>query len=637
VSPNGQCEGCGVDLQMANPDAPGYFRVPEKLLVEIWARRDGGPSGAAGGGRGEAGAFGEGDGGEEDDGLSLEDLEAGALDAPGGLNDGWDAGADDDGPGPGDGPGDSPGELDGEGIVRMVIDDPELDRKLGVKQRGRVTDDDIFRMMDEEATLLEEMGAGGLEGNYGGEGVGVGDAYGELAGAWLAGGGGRRKGGSADGDMEGRPRVMCARCFSLINYGRVKSAEAEAALPGFDIRRRVGRKLEALRGRKGVLAVVVDVSDFDGSLPRWALAQILPRNAEGAPVTVPGISLVVVANKVDLLPRQVSKHRLEQWIRRRARQGGLPRPDAVVLTSALSGFGIARAKEEIEALAGERGQVFVVGAQNAGKSSVLNAVSQAGGAGTLKLTTAALPGTTLGVVEVKGLLSGKARVFDTPGVPHGYQLSSRLTKEELDLAMPRKQLRPRTYRLGPGKSVSVGGLARLDVTESDGATIYLTVWASQMMVLHMGATDKSAELWSKHLGANLRPPASADRVAELGGMVPTDVTVEGDDWTRSGTDIHIAGLGWAAVGCKGKATVRVWAPKGVALTTRESLVPDYADQFERPGFSENSKVLKYDGGAAAREGQGKGKRGGKGAARGQGPTVGAKRGGGGRGRGARGG
>ena len=107
---------------------------------------------------------------------------------------------------------------------------------------------------------------------------------------------------------------------SLINYGRVKSAEAEALLPEFDLRRRVGRKLESLRGRKGVVAVVVDVADFDGSLPRWALQQLLPRDAEGRACTTPGVRLVVLANKVDLLPRYVSADRLEMWVRRRARQ-----------------------------------------------------------------------------------------------------------------------------------------------------------------------------------------------------------------------------------------------------------------------------------------------------------------------------
>jgi hypothetical protein len=46
-----------------------------------------------------------------------------------------------------------------------------------------------------------------------------------------------------------------------------------------------------------------------------------------------------------------------------------------------------------------------------------------------------------------------------------------------------------------------------------------------------------------------------------------------------------AGLGWIAVGVKGAAEFRVWVAPGVQVTTRAALVPDYARDFCRPGFS----------------------------------------------------
>ena len=45
------------------------------------------------------------------------------------------------------------------------------------------------------------------------------------------------------------------------------------------------------------------------------------------------------------------------------------------------------------------------------------------------------------------------------------------------------------------------------------------------------------------------------------------------------------GLGWISVGCKGQADFRLWTYSGVAVTTHDALVPDYAREFERPGFS----------------------------------------------------
>ena len=45
-----------------------------------------------------------------------------------------------------------------------------------------------------------------------------------------------------------------------------------------------------------------------------------------------------------------------------------------------------------------------------------------------------------------------------------------------------------------------------------------------------------------------------------------------------------AGLGWVAVGVAGAASLRVWAPPGVAVTTHDALVPDFSRDLERPGF-----------------------------------------------------
>lgn len=75
-----------------------------------------------------------------------------------------------------------------------------------------------------------------------------------------------------------------------------------------------------------------------------------------------------------------------------------------------------------------QGDLWVIGAQNAGKSSLINALRYRAGTSeaTAPLTTAPLPGTTLDVVPVEGLpLLARARCYDTPGVPHLHQLTAR--------------------------------------------------------------------------------------------------------------------------------------------------------------------------------------------------------------------
>ncbi len=87
------------------------------------------------------------------------------------------------------------------------------------------------------------------------------------------------------------------------------------------------------------------------------------------------------------------------------------------------------------------------------------------------------------------------------------------------------------------------------------------------------------------MGSQLAPPASLERLRALPPWAPRTIQVEGTAWDRSTVDVAIAGLGWVAVGVKGPARLRVWAPASVAVTSRPALIPDYAKDFCRPGMS----------------------------------------------------
>ena len=60
---------------------------------------------------------------------------------------------------------------------------------------------------------------------------------------------------------------------------------------------------------------------------------------------------------------------------------------------------------------------------------------------------------------------------------------------QVRMLLPRRQLKPRTFRAAPGQTVFVGGLARIDVLTAPGATLYLTVWASDEVVCHFAKTE----------------------------------------------------------------------------------------------------------------------------------------------------
>jgi hypothetical protein len=63
---------------------------------------------------------------------------------------------------------------------------------------------------------------------------------------------------------------------------------------------------------------------------------------------------------------QATPRRVEQWVRLRLRQAGLPRPDAVFAVSALNGYGVREMLARLRDGMGFRADLWVVGAQNGG-------------------------------------------------------------------------------------------------------------------------------------------------------------------------------------------------------------------------------------------------------------------------------
>lgn len=393
--------------------------------------------------------------------------------------------------------------------------------------------------------------------------------------------------------------VVCARCHSLRHYGKVKDPRVENLLPAFDFDHTVGRRLISVTGTRAVVLMVVDASDFDGSFPR-TVAKLVSKTIEGnsrawkegKSGNVPRVVLVVT--KIDLLPSSVSPNGLEHWVRTRAREGGATKLTSVHLVSAVRNWGVKNLANDVVALAGPRGHVWAVGAQNAGKSTLINAIGKCVGGKVTHLTEAPVPGTTLGILRVEGVLPKNAKLFDTPGLLHPHQISTRLTREEQKLVRMCKELKPRTYRIKVGYSVHVGGLMRLDVEELSVDSIYITVWASPLVPLHMGKTDNASTMLEEHFGNQLQPPIGKDRVAKLGEWVKKEFSVSGNAWDFSSVDIAASGLGWFAVGLKGEACLGVWTYDGVEVVLRNSLLPYRAHDFEVAGFSVSKIVSTAD-------------------------------------------
>ncbi|MBF9302261.1 ribosome biogenesis GTPase YqeH, partial [Staphylococcus epidermidis] len=147
-----------------------------------------------------------------------------------------------------------------------------------------------------------------------------------------------------------REDVICRRCFRLKNYNEVQDVgmESEDFL----------NLLTGLSEKKGIIVNVVDVFDFEGSFIN-AIQRIVGNK-----------KIILVANKIDLLPKQINHRRVKEWLRKSARKYGLEAED-VVLISANKGWGIDELLQSINHVR-NKDDVYIVGTTNVGKSTLIN-------------------------------------------------------------------------------------------------------------------------------------------------------------------------------------------------------------------------------------------------------------------------
>lgn len=421
-----------------------------------------------------------------------------------------------------------------------------------------------------------------------------------------------------DEPLVGKPKstrpVTCQRCHALRYQNRLPAdtlrvggggaadgpeAPGHAELSPAHFR----ALLRSLRSRQCVIVCVVDLFDFHGSL----VPELSTIVGEGNP-------LMLVANKLDLIPQGVQPVAIERWIRSECSRASLPPLHFLDLVSARTGEGMPQFLARLDKLMTQkRMDAYVLGAANAGKSSLLNYIldhssrSQrvvgervgkvGGGKGEREeapaLTTSHLPGTTLGFVKA-AMLGGRHAIYDTPGLILPNQLTTLLTTEELAGVVPKKRSQHVSLRMGEGQSLLLGGLARVHMRS--GRPFLFTLYLANAVTVHPTKTDKVDEMLAKHVGGMLTPPASSERLAALGEFEEHEVRVAGRGWNEVAVDLVLPGLGWIAVTGAGVCTVGVSLPRPVRVVMREPLLPEESWKKSASKFT-GTKIIDGKGNA----------------------------------------
>lgn len=333
--------------------------------------------------------------------------------------------------------------------------------------------------------------------------------------------------------------IYCQRCFKLKHYNEIQDVSMTSD-DFLKILQRVGES-------DALVINIVDIFDVSGSM------------VTGINRHIGGNDLILVANKVDLLPKSVNPTKLNHWLRRLLKDQGL-RPLDVALVSAEKGRGIDELMEMIEAHRKNR-DVYIVGCTNVGKSTLVNRIIRRFSDENQDIiTTSHFPGTTLDIIEIP--LDGKSSIIDTPGIINQHQLAHYVDPKTLKDITPKKEIKAGVYQLNPEQTLFVGGLARFDFVKGE-RTSFVTHFSNSLHV-HRTKLEKAAQLWENRAGDVLVP------VVEDQGQI-RDMAAYPFKIGDKKTDVVVSGLGWFTIP-GGHQEVVVHAPVGVGVFVRDSLI-----------------------------------------------------------------
>ncbi|KAJ8772107.1 hypothetical protein K2173_027284 [Erythroxylum novogranatense] len=354
--------------------------------------------------------------------------------------------------------------------------------------------------------------------------------------------------------------VICRRCKLLSHGHMITAVGGNGGYSGgqqFVSAEELREKLSHLRNEKALILKLVDIVDFNGSF----LARV--RDLVGAN------PIILVVTKIDLLPRDTDLNCVGDWVVEATTKKKL-NVLSVHLTSSKSLVGIVGVVSEIQKERKGR-DVYILGSANVGKSAFIDALLKtmaqrdpaAAAARKYKPIQSAVPGTTLGPIQINAFLGG-GKLFDTPGVHLHHRQSAVVHSEDLPILAPRSRLKGTTLpnarvasEIGMadrwksdglnGFSIFWGGLVRIDVLKVLPETS-LTFYGPKVLQIHVVPTEKADEFYQKELGVLLTPPTRTDRADDWKGLELTRrLQINFEDVERPASDIAISGLGWIAV------------------------------------------------------------------------------------------
>ena len=250
----------------------------------------------------------------------------------------------------------------------------------------------------------------------------------------------------------------CQRCFRMTHY------DAHMVKDFIPDNETILNDLSQLSGQ---FIWVIDIFDLETSL-RSSLTTFY-RDHE----------CMIILNKCDLLPENINLEKLADYVRMRINEFGL-RCRAVITRGINADF-----TETFDRFIDVNQPVIMTGVANVGKSTIINELLAEN-----VVTTNPYPATTMRINEIK---SGKYHIFDSAGLWINESMQACLNVRDLKRVVPEKTVRPTVYQLTGEQSLSLSGLARVEMSSEN--SFSAVTYLSNQLKVHRGKTENVRKLW----------------------------------------------------------------------------------------------------------------------------------------------
>ncbi len=211
----------------------------------------------------------------------------------------------------------------------------------------------------------------------------------------------------------------------------------------------------------------------------------------------PTQKIIVLINKIDLLPKTVN---FDLWVQKIKQDSDHLSLLEVMPISALKGSYLNIFLETLNHYKPK--QVYFVGFQNSGKSTLLNKIAAKEEKQEVALT-AQKPGLTK---ENITFMYNGFKIIDTPGIYEKGYISDFLSYDHYKNIIPAKRFRPATYQLSSGQSIIIGGVAIISFIK--GFKTSFTFYLGNIN-LHRTKYENVYHVFDKHQGTLFKPTIDA--------------------------------------------------------------------------------------------------------------------------------